>query len=206
MEKDSHEIRQFTKADFLPALDTLVSAFAEDPVAKHLFPDSTKRPAGMKHIFRMGLRHGLRHGHVDVIDHAGAVAIWIKPPHTTASWRQLLLAGFLATPFIAGWNATRRMLRYERFIETCRLRSVKVPHWYLFSIGVNPQLQGRGLGATLLRAGMHRARATQIPCYLETSNALNLPFYERHGFRMANSGQLPGTDLKVWSLVAGETG
>ncbi len=37
-------------------------------MAKHLFPDSTKRSAGMKHIFRMGLRHGLRYGRVDVLD------------------------------------------------------------------------------------------------------------------------------------------
>ena len=52
------EVTAFTPAQWHPAVATLVAAFAEDPVAVHLFPDPAKRPAGMAHIFRLALRYG----------------------------------------------------------------------------------------------------------------------------------------------------
>ena len=196
-------ITTVSEANLLPAQETLVQAFADDPVAAHLFPDASKRAAGMAHIFRIALRYGQKHGQVDLIQPAGAVAIWMRPEHATPSWARLVRAGYLTTPFAVGWSATRRMLRFERFIEACRLRTLDNPHWYLFSIGVRPDQQGQGLGATLLRHGLQRAQATGVPCYLETANARNLLFYQKHGFRVASAKRLPTDGPGVWSLIAG---
>ncbi len=188
--------------DMQAMVATLVGAFRDDPVARHLFPEPLERRPGMEHIFRMGLRHGRRHGRVDVSECGGAVAIWFHPPNERATlWRQLE-AGMLATPFVVGWKATRRMMRYERFVERARSLAMPSPHFYLFSIGVSPELQGRGLGTGLLRMGLDRARAGNLPCYLETSQPRNLPLYEKHGFRVIRDGRLPGADLPVWCLVA----
>ena len=197
------EITTVNDANWLQARETLVQAFADDPVAAHLFPDPSKRPAGMAHIFQMALRYGTRHGQVDVIQPAGAVAIWIRPEYARPSWTRLVRAGYLATPFAVGWSATRRMLRFEHFIESCRLRTLSLPHWYLFSIGVRPGQQGQGLGAALLRHGLKRAQATSVPCYLETANARNLPFYQKHGFRVVGAKRLPTDGPGIWSLIAG---
>jgi ribosomal protein S18 acetylase RimI-like enzyme len=197
------EITTVSEANLLPARETLVQAFADDPVAAHLFPDASKRPSGMAHIFQMALRYGIRHGQVDVIQPADAVAIWMRPEHATPSWSRLVRAGYLTTLFAVGWSATRRMLRFEHFIEGCRLRTLAPPHWYLFSIGVRPGQQGQGLGAALLRHGLQRAQATSVPCYLDTANARNLPFYEKHGFRVVGAKRLPTDGPGVWSLIAG---
>lgn len=197
------EVTAFTHAQSCLAVATLVQAFAEDPVAVHLFADPEKRKTGMAHIFRMGLSYGQKYGRVDVINSAGAVAVWIRPEYTKPSWVRMLRSGFLATPFTVGWVATRRMLMFGHFIEACRARSLRVPHWYLFCIGVRPELQGQGLGAALLRHGLNRAQAAGVPCYLETANVHNLHFYKKHGFRVMGEKQLPRNGPGVWSMVAG---
>ncbi len=197
------EITTGSESNLLQAQETLVQAFADDPVAVHLFPDPSKRPAGMAHIFRIALRYGTRHGQVDVIQPAGAVAIWIRPEFARPSWTRLVRAGYLATPFSVGWSATRRMLRFERFIEACRLGALNVPHWYLFSIGVRPDQQGQGFGAALLRHGLKRAQAAGVPCYLETANARNLPFYQKHGFHVVAQKLPPDAGPGIWNLIAG---
>ena len=197
------EITTVSEANLLPAQETLVQAFADDPLPAHLIPDASNRPAGMAHIFQMALRYGIRHGQVDVIQPAGAVAIWIRPEYATPSWTRLVRAGYLTTPFSVGWSATRRMLRFEHFIESCRMRTLAPPHWYLFSIGVRPGQQGQGLGAALLRHGLKRAQATSVPCYLETANARNLPFYQKHGFHVLAQKLPPDAGPGIWSLIAG---
>ena len=56
------------------------------------------------------------------------------------------------------------------------------PVWYLPMIGVDPNAQGRGIGAALLRHGLARADESGVAAYLESSNPRNIPLYERHGF------------------------
>jgi ribosomal protein S18 acetylase RimI-like enzyme len=206
METAQIEITTVSEANRLPAQDTLVQAFADDPVAVHLFPDASKRPAGMAHIFQMALRYGEKHGRVDIIKPAGAVAVWIRPEQSKPGWTRLVRAGCLATPFIVGWSATRRMMRFQHFIEGRRLRTLEVPHWYLFCVGVRPNQQGQRLGAALIRHGLKRAQAADIPCYLETANARNLAFYEKLGFRVVGEKRSPDEGPGIWSLVAGQAG
>lgn len=56
------------------------------------------------------------------------------------------------------------------------------PHWYLPIVGVDPALQGRGLGASLLRPVLAECDRARLPAYLESTNPRNRPLYERHGF------------------------
>jgi ribosomal protein S18 acetylase RimI-like enzyme len=58
------------------------------------------------------------------------------------------------------------------------------PHWYLPLIGVEPNAQGRGLGAALLRHALERFDREGALAYLESSNPRNIPLYERHGFEI----------------------
>jgi ribosomal protein S18 acetylase RimI-like enzyme len=184
------------------AVETLVRAFTEDPAFTHLFPDVARRPAGLAHVFRMQLRHGLRHGRVDTVPGDAAVAIWARPENTWPTWWQLCRVGMLVTPLAVGLSATWRLLRFQHLLESTRRRLLNAPHWYLFAIGVRPQQQGQGLGAALLRHGVERARITGFPVYLETTQARNLPLYEKHGFRVMDEARWAGNGPRIWSLVA----
>lgn len=203
METIGPGITALTPAQWRPAVQTLVHAFAEDPVAAYLFPDPVKRAAGMAHIFRIELRYGQNYGWVDMTKSAGAVAVWVRPEYTAPSWIRMVRAGVLASPFTVGWSATRRILAFEHFISDCRWRTLGRPHWFLLCIGVRPDQQGQGLGAALIRQGLQRIEAGGFPCYLETANERNLPFYQKNGFRVVGPKQVPDAGPGVWSLVAG---
>jgi ribosomal protein S18 acetylase RimI-like enzyme len=184
-------------------VQTLVRAFADDPVVNHLFPVPEIRARGMAHVFKMALRSASRLGAMDVIPPDQAAAIWLQPEHPKPGLSQMFFAGALATPFLVGWQATRRMLGYERFVEELRFQLMGGrPHWYLFAIGIEPDHQGRGLGSTLLAAGRQRATAGGFPCYLETSNERNLAFYRKNGFTVVDRRELPGAHLNLWSLIS----
>lgn len=197
------EVSEFSQAHGRSAVETLVEAFADDPVTAHLFPDAARRRVGMAEVFRIQLRYGQRYGRVELAKSAGAVAVWIRPEHTTPSWTQMVRVGLLTAPFTLGWSATRRMLRFMQFITDCRMRTMGGPHWYLACLGVQPDHQGQGLGAVLVQHGLQRIQSSGVPGYLETAKESNLPFYQKHGFQVVGRKQVPDAGPGIWRLVAG---
>ena len=51
------------------------------------------------------------------------------------------------------------------------------------TLGSDALFQGKGIGSKLISHGIDRAETLNVPCYLESSNPRNVPFYERHGFK-----------------------
>ncbi len=75
------------------------------------------------------------------------------------------------------------------------------PHYYLYSISVDPASQGKGVGGRLLRAGLALADADGMPAYLENSKERNLPFYRANGFEVLEKVHpLPGCP-PLWQML-----
>jgi GNAT superfamily N-acetyltransferase len=72
--------------------------------------------------------------------------------------------------------------------------------WYLAVIGVDPQAAGKGFGGALLKPVLKAADAQGKPCYLETAEANNKPFYEKHGFVVVRHGLEPASSLVYWTF------
>jgi ribosomal protein S18 acetylase RimI-like enzyme len=183
------------------ALATLVEAFASDPMAMYFFPIASKRSSGLAHIFRVALRHGLCGGVVDSVHDSGGVAIWLRSECATMNLPRMIRTGFLAAALKVGCAATRRIMRFLQWTEEQRKQSVDGRHWYLLNLAVRPELQGQGVGSVLLRSGLQRAQIEGVPCFLETSNPRNVPFYEKHGFRLIHEGHPPKGGPQVWSFL-----
>jgi len=83
---------------------------------------------------------------------------------------------------IQGFAVARR---WREAFESLDARHPTSPHWYLGTLGVEPSLQGRGVGTALMRNWLARVDPDGLAAYLETDRAENLPFYERFGFRPA---------------------
>lgn len=69
---------------------------------------------------------------------------------------------------------------------------------HLVELSVHPDLQRRGIGASLLHTGIDTARRRGLPTATLTTFfdvAWNGPFYERHGFEPLTSDELT-TDLR----------
>ena len=78
----------------------------------------------------------------------------------------------------------------------------KQPHWYLFVLGVDPKLQGQGLGGKLLERLNERADRDGVIGYLETDRESNLRLYQRYGFQIVTDHTLARVrDLRLWTMV-----
>jgi ribosomal protein S18 acetylase RimI-like enzyme len=82
--------------------------------------------------------------------------------------------------------------------EQVHRSSVPGPHWYLPLIGVDPSRQPQRLGVTLLRAMLARIDVEGLPCYLETFQPTNVPFYQRSGFQIVAEEREPSSGLLYW--------
>jgi ribosomal protein S18 acetylase RimI-like enzyme len=189
------------RSQFAVAHQTLVDAFGQDPMVVYFFPRTSKRVAGCVQIFRVTLRHGLCGGVVDVVQGGQGVAIWLQSEYASLSLWSMWRLGFPAAGLALGFRASRRILQFMHELELRRKDSLAGPHWYLLNLAVRPELQGQGLGSTLLRYGLNRAQQQGRPCFLETSKAGNVPFYQRHGFRVVSEGRPSTGGPPVWSFV-----
>jgi GNAT superfamily N-acetyltransferase len=77
--------------------------------------------------------------------------------------------------------AERRAEVFDLFDEMGRVHPNE-PHWYLPLIGVQPESQGQGFGAALLRPVLAECDAKGLPAYLEATSSRSIPLYRRHGF------------------------
>ena len=48
--------------------------------------------------------------------------------------------------------------------------------------------------------GLQHADSLGLPCYLESSNELNVPLYERHGFKVTREFAFPGGGPTAWLM------
>ncbi len=72
------------------------------------------------------------------------------------------------------------------------------PFTYLRTLGVHPNMHGRGLGSRLVEQVI-RAAPPALPVYLETAKERNLSFYLRHGFECI--GKFHCLGVPVWRLL-----
>ena len=84
-----------------------------------------------------------------------------------------------------------KMLYYFGVFNICRIlylqhkiskKQLKQPFLHLLLLGVYPKHQNKGLGKSLVKYGMNKAKCENIPFLLETSTKKNVEFYTKLGF------------------------
>jgi ribosomal protein S18 acetylase RimI-like enzyme len=179
---------------------TLAKAFHTDPMFEWIFPDPSERSRALAHLNRVPLAYALRQGRPTQSDGVKAVAVWM-PPGRAVTPVGMIRAGMLAVPFRVGFRPFARFMGAMDAMEKIHKRHVAQPHWYLMIVGVDTELQGQGRGAALVKEGLERADGETAPCYLETSQERNLPFYERLGFRIVESAHLGRGGPEAWAML-----
>ncbi len=177
----------------------LCRAFYHDPLVQYIVPDEARRAHVLPSFYRIVVRYALRYGEVYTTPGVEGAACWLKPRNTTLStWRLLRVA--LSAPLSFGLSEQRRNTIIARYTDGIHAHAVSGPHWYLWGLGVEPSRQHQGLGGQLIQPILARADRDGLPCYLETTNEANLPFYEKHGFTVVSDGVVPSTALRVWGM------
>jgi GNAT superfamily N-acetyltransferase len=190
LEKAVGDVVRAAAPDVAALSDVLTRAFDDDPLSLYLFGGSRQRAAGLHRFFTIQMRHTyLRHGEVwTTADRSGA-ALW-APPTMPRPGAMDLLRILPVLPYMSIWGRkTSDVLRLLAAYERARPRQA---HWYLGTLGTDPDRQGRGVGSSLLRVVLDRLDQEGVPAYLESSKARNIPSYGRHGFEVTGEIRTPG--------------
>jgi ribosomal protein S18 acetylase RimI-like enzyme len=190
---DDASVRPLTDADVPTAVDTLARAFADYPYTRHVIAaeDHEERIRRFQELCLT--RVGMVYGRVWVADGGRAVAVWTTPDGDPSPVFAELgpLLGDLAGDRAAAYESAERAVAPHRPRE---------PAWFLDTVAVAPEAQGRGLGSAVLAPGVEAAARAGHPAFLETSSERNVSFYERLGFRVTADVVLPDGGPRTWCM------
>ncbi|MDG2050591.1 MAG: hypothetical protein P8M78_10555 [Myxococcota bacterium] len=113
---------------------------------------------------------------------------WPLPPPPWAEQIRLLMG--------QGWRTARR---WGEVFEALRESHPVEPHCYLSLVGIRPDQQGRGHGASLVSHWIKGVDRQGWPAYVETDRPELLSFYSGFGFTQTGSAKLFGVSiLRLW--------
>ena len=161
----------------------LSAAFDGDPMFEWFMKPGAGRDRARLNLFRFLLREtALPAGWALRPAMGGGASVWIPSLRMGPSrwWEELR-----SFPVIVGATGLARLDRMAAMRAAMEKHHPgQRPHLYLWLLGVRPQVQGAGVGSRLLRAGLDRADAQDLPVFLETATTRNVALYRRHGFEV----------------------
>ncbi len=189
------QITAATPSDIEPAVSCLATAFADDPITGYLLQTGPEYRLRLTQFFSllMGARLALGMPVLVARDADGIRGAAMGYTTARPEWPKR---------FAEDWDRfenaipglSERMAAYDEIAEKSK---PTVPHYYLGVLGLDPALQGRGIGMQLLQSFCERSAADPLSAgvYLETANPSNVRFYERAGFEETGRGRMGSTTL-----------
>lgn len=192
----------------LPAASTLLArAFRDNPgtVAVLNSDEPSRRTVLLERLMPVFVAAYAKHGSAQVVragERLAGVALLLPPgayPPSLALQAQLTIGVIRRMPLP---NA----LRLGVANEVLKRRHLRGRHHYLFMLGVEPELQGRGHGGRLLRALSECADRDGLPCYLETDRESSVRLYSAHGYTVMRQDTLSyAGNLPLWFMQRAST-
>jgi GNAT superfamily N-acetyltransferase len=210
-QREGAEVRVLLPDDLPAAAAVLARGFAEEPGNVALLPDPEARrvlvETSVASTLRTVLPYGSVHGAL-VGDELAAVAVWHPPGVATASLAGAAqgLLGALANawtvvgalPHAASVVAPHSLaaLRLLQVRGRAVARASQGVSWHLAFLATAPGHRGRGLARSLLERQLARCDEDGAAAWLETTDPVNPPIYERFGFETVahidDAAWLPG--------------
>ena len=162
-------------------ISTIVLCFAADPMARWAWPDSSEYLRIMPQFVMAFGGRAFENGTAYITEGARAAALWLPPGVEPDEAVMGAIITEALRPEIAEdiGHVLQRMAEHHPH----------EPHWYLPIIAADPNWIGQGLGTLLMKHALRRCDEKGVAAYLESSNPRNIPFYERHGFRIVGEIQ-----------------
>jgi GNAT superfamily N-acetyltransferase len=187
---------QLNPARIDKAAEMLTRAFRNDPLLSWILPDPEERRSLSLPFHSVFLRYGLLAGEVWTSDPTmRGLAVFLPPGQREMNAEMPELESIL------GQEAFLRFQSALDYMAPLRSSAVPVPHWYTMALGVDPEHQGTGIGRMLLNCMFQRADSEHVPCYLETTEPKNVPFYTNSGFSVVHDGADPTSGVHYWTFL-----
>src|SRR6516165_10238457 len=180
------------QAEIEHAIATLVLAFATDPVARWMYDDPHQYLLHIPRLFGALGTSSFDAGAAQCTNDGIGVAIWLPPGvHGDDGPLEAVIGESISQ---------ERQAEVAALFEQTEQYRPPEPHWYLSLIGVEALHRNKGCGATLLQHRLRQCDREHLPAYLWSSNPLNAPLYQRHGFEIAGTIRV-GSSPSIYPML-----
>lgn len=194
----SHSVALMRPEEVSAAAVMLARAFSEDPFFTFMDPNPETRAQNVRWYLGATAKACVAIDSAYVTRGAvTGVALWI-PRDRGFDARIERESGLTERARVFGPDVDARISALGRAFEKAHQQIAPEPHHYLAILGVDPNHQGQGIGGALLRPFLAEADRDGVACYLETTRPRNIPFYERHGFVVADARNVEG--VPFWAF------
>ena len=202
MNTDFDSLVRLRKTDIKQAARVLTESFQQYPLLVQKYPDESQRNKAAYYFFLVIVGYGIRWGEVYASSpRMEGIAVWYRSEHFPMRFRKILRS----VPFSAllgfPWSGVGRLQAAADFVEARHQLTAPAGHWFLDSVGVLPQYQGKGYGGKLIRAMLVRTDRERLPVYLDTMDEADVRRYEHFGFKVIDKSPVPKTTLTNWSML-----
>jgi GNAT superfamily N-acetyltransferase len=191
---------RMTAAQAEDAAAVLARAFFDDPLWRWIEPDDARRPSSLRWLMAVSVRYAHLFGEAYVTDGVRGAALW-HPPGAADEDPDGTRTGYADAAEQMGAAALARFELMVAYQGDLQARDMPKPHWGVSWIGVDPGARRRGAGSALMAPVLRRADEDGVPCYLETENVVNLPFYRKNGFEVLREDEVPEGGPRFWTLA-----
>jgi GNAT superfamily N-acetyltransferase len=200
MSQSPHEAILLNGAQAKAAAHLLATAFQHDPLMAYVLPNAQRRNRLLPNLYGIVVRYCLRFGAVYSTPGLEGVICCLPPGQTTSAGR-LALISLSDPPLQLGLIGLGRFLRASSASDRAHRQAASGAHWYIWALGVDPACQGHGFGGQLVQTVLQQAGARGLPCYLDTENPRNVPFYGKFGFRQVSESPITGSDVRIYAML-----
>jgi len=202
MGTELNHLIQLNESHIEPAAAILVRAFQNYPLLQGSFSDESQRNKVAPYFFRYSLYYGIQYGKTyATTPNLEGVAVWIPSEKFPVTFWRAVRSVPLSVILGFGRAGGGRMKYAGEYVDTIHKRFAPFKHWFLQTIGVDPQFQGKGYAGELLRPMFARMDKEGLPCYLETLDKRNISLYEHFGFKVVEKTSIPKTSLTSWAML-----
>ena len=181
-----------------PVLEKMLArAFDDDPLVNWMCLQDRHRTERIIRWMNLVLELAIPFGEIYTTHDQTGAAGWIPPGKTDIGFREMPMVLSKGIRF-TGLRHAVAVLLVSFIFEKHR---PKTPHWYLQPLGVEPSLQGKGIGGALLQPSLNRCDQDHIPAYLVTNTEKNVRFYEHRGFKVIERLKLPYGAPDSWCML-----
>ena len=202
MISDSADLVRLDSTHTALAVEVLSAAFFNYPVSVFSYPDEEMRKMKLPYFFEFVFRYCLKYGEAYAPSQSiEGVAMWLSSKYFPINmWRMLRSVSFSILKAMSGDNY-RKMQAFGKYIDDIHRRAVPEKHMYLQTLGVAPEHQGKGFAGRLLKPMFARLDREGLPCFLETLDVKDVPFYEHFGFQTVDESVVPNTQHTNWAML-----
>jgi ribosomal protein S18 acetylase RimI-like enzyme len=191
-------VKKLASLEISQTVGVLSRAFRDNPLNRVVTRSASSEDRlrsnryGMQALLPVAIRHG--QALVATLDGVVVGGLVATPPGRFPLPPPALLSR-LRCIFGQGWQISRC---WGEIFEKLELLHPIEPHWYLGTLGVDPDFQGQGVGRYLLSSWLEGIDREGELAYLETDDERNVAFYERAGFQV--EGEISILAAPVWRM------